>query len=268
MNILFHTIAVEPARWTPRRTSRDLVTLLPAIASAGFHRIEVFEPHLTAAPTSPQIRDTLRALDLNPEILSSYLDLNPAKTTPSQVDAKVEEIRQRVHYYGFRAVRIFPGPGMDPQDKAAIAVFMRHLDRLTAALPGTEILLETHDGSLADGPETITQIVRDLGAPSVGLLFQPTLFDPELALRQFAIERPFIRHIHLQNRHPDGSFALLREGVFPWPQIIAQLDENVDATLEFVPAGICDIETFDLAATLLEARSEAAYIREITGEAP
>ena len=264
MELLLHTIALEPARWTPQRTSQDLAGILPPIASAGFHRIEVFEPHVTDATASGKIRDAFRSLDLSPEILSSYLNLNPAETSSAQVDAKVEEMRERIDYYGFRRVRIFPGPGMHPSDKPAVAAFIGRLERLVASLPGTEILLETHDGSLADDPETITEVVRELKAPSVGLLYQPTFFEPQAALRQFVLEQPFIRHIHLQNRHPDLSFAPLREGVIPWERILPILEKRVTATLEFVPAGICPVEEFDLDATLQQAKSEAAYVRGLS----
>ena len=267
MELLFHTIVVEPARWTPQRTSQTLTAILPDIAAAGFHRIEVFEPHLTAAATSREILEAFRSLKLSPEILSSYLNLNPVKTSPEQLDAGIEEIRARINFYGFRRVRIFPGAGMSPSDTSAVSGFTKGLEHLASGLPDVEILLETHDGSLADDPATITQIVRDLGAPTVGLLYQPTFFEPEKALRQFELQRPFIRHVHLQNRHLDLSFATLRDGVIPWPRILGQLDKTVTATLEFTPAGICPLEKFDLAATLREAQSEAAYISGIWNEA-
>ena len=93
----------------------------------------------------------------------------------------------------------------------------------------------------------------------MGLLYQPTFFEPESALRQFAIQQPYIRQIHLQNRHPDLSFAPLGEGVIPWGSILPKLKKSITATLEFVPAGICRVEEFDLAAVLLQAQSEAAY---------
>jgi len=265
MQIFFHTIAIEPARWTPQRTSQDLVSILPHIASAGFRHIEVFEPHLTTATTSQKIKDAFRSLDLSPEILSSYIKLNPAENSSAQVDAKVEEIRARIDFYGFRGVRIFPGPQMNPADKPAVAEFTKRLERLVASLPGTDILLETHDHSLADDPETIIQIVRDLNSPSVGLLYQPTRPESEPALQQLALQLPFIRHIHLQNHYANGGPATLKEGVYPWAQIISQLDKNLTASLEFVPAGICTVDEFDLAATLLQARSEAAYFHEIAG---
>jgi len=42
------------------------------------------------------------------------------------------------------------------------------------------------------------------------------------------------------------------------------LDKSVTATLEFVPAGICPVEKFDLDATLRQAKSEAAYVRGLS----
>jgi sugar phosphate isomerase/epimerase len=261
MDLLFHTIALEPARWTAQRISQELAALLPEIAAAGFRRLEVYEPHLTGATTSPEIREAFRALELSPEILSSYLNLNPAATSCAEVEAGVERIRERAEYYGFRRVRIFPGPGVKPSDKETVAVLIERLEGLVAGLPGTEILLETHDGSVADDPEAIVRIVREIDAPSIGLLYQPTVFEPEAALRQFALQRPFIRHVHLQNRYADSSFSPLREGVVPWDRIIAQLDKSVTGTLEFVPVGICPMEKFDLGETLAQAGSEAEYIR-------
>jgi sugar phosphate isomerase/epimerase len=183
--------------------------------------------------------------------------------TMEQVEAGIETIRTRVDFYGFRKVRIFPGSGMNPADKPAIAQFMKRLERLVASLPETQILLETHDGSLADDPEVIAGIARDLNAPNVGLLYQSTFFEADAALRQFEIQRPYIRHLHLQNRDLEKRFVPLRDGIVPWQKIIPQLDASVGATLEFVPVGICGPEQFDLAATLLQAQSEGAYFDEL-----
>lgn len=268
MDLLFHTIAVEPARWTPQRTSQDLITLLPRITAAGFTRLEIFEPHLTSAPISADIQAAFQSLNLTPEILSSYLNLNPAAASSTELDAAIEVIRARISFYGFRRMRLFPGPAMDPSDKDAITAFTTRLERLITALPDTEILLETHDGSLADDPATITQIVRDLNAPTVALLYQPTIMKPEPALAQFALQLPYIRHVHLQNRQAEGSFSTLQEGVVPWPQIISQLSPTVTATLEFVPIAICPVEQFDLATTLAQAKSEAAYFRTLSLTSP
>jgi len=263
--LYFHTIAVEPARWSSQRISRDIVSLLPDIAAAGFRNLEIFEPHLSSDKLSEKILDAFKSLGLSADILSSYLSLNPTQMSLEQVQAGIETIWARVKYYGFRKVRIFPGPGMDPRDEAGVEIFMRRLERLSVALPETEILLETHDGSLADDPELITRIVRDLKAPNVGLLYQSTFFETESALSQFEIQKPYIRHVHLQNRDAQKGFVPLRDGLVPWDKIIPQLDKSAGATLEFVPVGVCGPEKFDLTATLVQAQYEAAYFDELAG---
>jgi sugar phosphate isomerase/epimerase len=220
MRLLLHTIALEPARWTPQRTSRTLTELLPHIAAANFRELEIFEPHLGAATISTEIRDAFARFNFTPEILSSYIDLNAARTGDADFISAATTIRARMEFYGFRKLRVFPGPGMNPSDETGISVFMRRMECLNKALPETEILLETHDGSLADDPGVITGIVRTLGMPRVGLLYQPTIFEPEAALSQFETEKEFIRHLHLQNRNADLTFARLKDGVVPWERII------------------------------------------------
>jgi sugar phosphate isomerase/epimerase len=263
MRLLLHTIALDPARWTPQRVSRPLTDILPSIAAMDFQDLEIYEPHLTEATVSAEIKDAFARYNLTPEILSSYLNVNPAVTTDSALDAGLEVIRARIAYYGFRKLRLFPGPGIKPSDSAGKAVFVQRLKRIVSVLPDTDILLETHDGSLADDPATITQIAADFASTRVGLLFQPTLFEPEAALRQFEMQKPFIRHLHLQNRNPDLSMSLLSKGVVPWERIFSNLPADVAATLEFVPVGICSVEAFDLPATLRQVRDEAESIREL-----
>lgn len=264
MRLLLHTIALEPARWTPRRRSQSLTHILPAIAAAGFHNLEIYEPHLTEATVSGEIKDAFKTWGLAPEILSSYLNLNPAVTTDSTLDAALEVVQARIAYYGFRKLRLFPGLEIKPSDHYGITIFVQRLRRIASFLPETEILLETHDGSLADDPATITRIVEEIASSRVGLLYQPTKFEAEASLRQFKIEKRFIRHLHLQNRYPDLSFAPLKDGVVPWGSIISNLPADISATLEFVPTGICSVEAFDVAATLRQARSEADYACTLT----
>jgi sugar phosphate isomerase/epimerase len=262
MNILLHTIALEPARWTPRRVSRPLIELLPAIAAVGFRELEIYEPHLATAAEAAGIREGFQRLGLVPIVLSSYLNLNPATTTDSVLDQDISKLAERIEYYGFRKVRLFPGPGMKPEDEKAAALFMGRLERLLQRIPPVEVLLETHDGSLADDPALLVRLMGRMPA-NVGLLYQSTFFSREAALDQFRMQKPFIRHLHLQNRMPDGSFVTLRNGVVPWPEILGEIGDNVEATLEFVPVGIQPEETFDLEATLTQAREETEYARTL-----
>jgi sugar phosphate isomerase/epimerase len=256
VNILLHTIALEPARWTPARVSRPLLELLPAIAASGFQDLEIYEPHLIAGENSEVLRSALAQHGLRPIILSSYLKVDPAVSSDVALEKEIDALIERIAFYGFRKVRLFPGPS-----GAAHDTFSDRIRLIARRMPEIELLLETHDGSLADDVSGLAQIVRDLGVPNVGLLYQPTVFEAEAALDQFRIQKSLIRHLHLQNRKADRSFATLEEGVIPWREIILSVGPKVDATLEFVPCGICPNDQFDLEAVLRQARAETDYVR-------
>jgi sugar phosphate isomerase/epimerase len=256
MDVFLHTICVEPARWTPQRVSRPLVPLFPACAEAGFRRLEIFEPHLRERADWPGIREGLQAAGLEAAILSSYVDL--VHEDEAAWESSRTALAGAVADFGFRAIRLFPGSRCRPDDTAARETFTTRLGQLAATLPGTGLWLETHDGSFADDPEVLTDLVRDFGHPDVGLIFQPTRFTAAEALRQYARQKPFIRHFHLQNRHPDLSFAPLADGVVVWAEILGDAPEGATASIEFVPAGICSVEEFDLSKTLAEAMTESA----------
>jgi sugar phosphate isomerase/epimerase len=262
MNLLLHTIALEPARWNPRRVSRPLTDILTPIAAAGFHDLEIYEPHLGVETASSEIRDAFERLKLLPIILSSYLNLNPTETSDAALDDGILRLAERIAFYRFQKVRLFPGSGVKPSDQWATDAFMARLDCLLQRIPPVEILLETHDGSIADDPALLVRLMDRLPS-NVGLLYQPTIFTPQAALDQFRLQKPFIRHLHLQNRNPDFSFATLAEGVIPWPEIIAEMKDKADATIEFVPLGIRPEEFFDFKATLRQAREETDYVRSL-----
>jgi len=229
MDILFHTISMEPARWTSQRVSQKLSDLIPKIAGASFEKLEIYEPHL-AAEDEEALLASLFKHGLDPVMLSSYLQISPGKTD---------------------------GGGVSPKDGDAIKVVAERISQIARELAGVQILLETHDGSIADEPAAIVAFVDQLHLPNVSLLYQPTIFKPEPALQQFAVQKHLIRHVHLQNRDADGKFSTLKEGVVPWDKILPQLD--VDLTLEFVPSAICPVEKFDLEKSLSEAVAEADY---------
>ena len=264
MKLLLHTIALEPARWTPQRTSLRLVELFEPIAESGFDRLEIYEPHLD--DDADEILAGLRRVQIQPVILSSYLNLNPAETSNIELKAKLDLLVERIRFFGFKKLRLFSGLRMSLTDSSAIAEFTARVATIANQLPQTEVLLETHDGSLADDPSLIVRVVEELALPNLGLLYQPTLFNAESPLEQLAVQKHLIRHIHLQNRNPDRSFTTLRDGVIPWKSIVTGLSSDVDATLEFVPVGICPLEEFNLAETLAQVRSEAEFARELTSE--
>lgn len=258
MNILLHTIALEPARWTLQRVSQNLADLISKIRRTRFKSLEIFEPHLTASDESA-IKDMLDEKDgLRPVMLSSYLQVSPQNTDDAKFASDKKDLVQRVQRFGFEKVRLFPGGGVSPANKEAVKIVSDRIAEIAAELPNVQILLETHDGSIADKPEAIMELVEKIGLKNVGILWQPTIFKAEPAYKQFTMQKPLIRHIHLQNRHQDGSFSTLKEGIIPWDKILTELD--VDVSLEFVPTGICTVDTFDVAKSLGEAVMEADYV--------
>lgn len=262
MKILFHTIAIEPERWTPKRVSRPLTEILGPVAAAGFRELEIYEPHLGAEATSSAIRETLQANGQTPVILSSYLNLSPASMTDGEAEEGIEQIAGRTDFYGFSKVRLFAGSKLQPEDAAGIAGFVERVRRMADRMPRTEIVLETHDGSLADDSRAVMAAMEQIQRPNVGLLFQPTFFtDREAILEQFRLQRPHVRHLHLQNRNRDLSFARMADGIVPWRELFAMGAASCDATLEFVPVAICGVEDFNLEASLAQAVSEVESVR-------
>ena len=235
--------------------------LLPTVAGAGFYKLEIFEPHLALLPDEPALIPIFERLHLVPMVLSSYLELSPHLNPPDAFEAQATELISRVDRFGFRKVRIFPGRSPDAENVAAtVAQIGRRLESLAGRRPDVEFLLETHDHSLADDPACVVDLVKASGQPNVGLLWQPTVFEPTAARMQWEIQKPYVRHVHLQNRDGKGKFCRLGDGVIDWGSILASAEFQVDVSLEFVPSGICTVEEFNLTVSVQEAVEEFGYV--------
>ena len=192
---------------------------------------------------------------LTPVVLSSYLNIN----TDDAFKEKLENLISLLNAFGFSKVRIFPGSGLDPKNEAAVERFEERLQNIAQALSTVEILLETHDHSLADDPALLVKMLERLQIPNVGLLYQPSLFLEQESQEQMHLQKHLVRHLHLQNRDAEQGFATIAKGVVPWPKILAELGRRVPMTLEFVPKGICPLAAFNLEAVLQQARADADF---------
>lgn len=261
MNILLHTIALEPARWTPQRVSRPLSEILPTIAGAGFYKLEVFEPHLALLPDEMAMIPVFERLHLVPMVLSSYLDLTPHSNPDKTFRLQADELLARVDRFSFSKVRLFPGQSTGSgHTKKIVEQIGGRLRDLAEARPDVQFLLETHDGSLADDPACAVTLAEASGSTNVGLLWQPTVFEQGAARAQWQIQKTYVRHIHLQNRTADGKFCRLEDGVISWGEILRSTGFEVDVSLEFVPSGICAAEDFDLTTSVQEAVEEFNFV--------
>ena len=242
----------------PKRVSQRLLDLVPKIAEAGFAEVEVFEPHIDLEALE-EIRQSFGAHSVRPTVLSSYLDL--AALAEEAIPAAVDELKVKTGALGFRKIRLFPGPKISPADGEGVTIFEERLFRLATELGPVEVLLETHDGSIADDPRRVLDIVSRYKGKNIGLLYQPTVFKEPEAWEQFEMQKAFIRHVHLQDRDANRKIVFPNDGILPWQRILGEFAGDV--TIEFLPAGMLPEEEFSLAATLDEARRVRAFIEKV-----
>jgi sugar phosphate isomerase/epimerase len=181
----------------------------------------------------------------------------------------MRKMEARIRRFGFRRVRLYPGLRVDPSDEPAVMAAAKRIALLAQRSPGIEYLLESHNGSIADSPSRLVQLVRELAVPNVGIVFQPTVFEREATLRQVEAQGPWVRHLHLQNRavNDPAQFVRLGEGAVSWAEIVGALNaagaKTFTASLEFVPSAICSPEAFDLDRSLAEAVAETKYAESL-----
>ncbi len=272
MHILLHTIALEPARDLAQRVSRPLIEHLPAIAGAGFPKLEIYEPHLTLAPDEAALRAALAEYRITPLFLSAGLDLTAPESAEAGWTMQAHEMFARVEQYGFKKVRLSPGRAVPADDSreafdAIARLSAERLCWLADNRPEIEFLLDPHPHSLADQPVWLARWLREIERPNIGLVWRPTVWDADAARAQFALQRPYIRHFHLLNRPPGvfDRFSTLRDGVIPWPEFLGAPPFQIDASIAFVPASTTDPETFDVTAVLQEAVAEFQHLVELEG---
>ena len=270
MHILLHTVALEPARDLPQRVARPLIELLPAIAGAGFPKLEIYEPHLTQAVDEPALRQALDDHHLVPWVLSAGLDLTAEKTAEAAWTVQAQSLLARLDRYGFQKVRLSPGRALPADDSraafdAVAALSAERLCWLAGRRPDIEWLLDPHPGSIAEQPAWFARWVRELAQANIGLVWRPTVWEPDAARAQFAVQQPYVRLFHLLNRTAGETtrFSTLREGVIPWREFLGEPPFNIDATIAFVPSSIPDPEHFDLTAALQDAVAEFQFLVEL-----
>ncbi len=270
MQILLHTIALEPARDLPQRVARPLIELLPAIAGAGFPKLEIYEPHLLLAPDEAALREAFAEHHVTPVVLSAGLDLTADRAIEEAWTVQAQALFARVDAYGFQKVRLSPGRVLPEDDSraafdAVAALSAERLCWLAERRPEVAWLVDTHPGSFAEQPALFARWVREIEQPNVGLVWRPTVWDADAARAQFAVQAPYVRLLHLLNRAAgaEREFSTLRDGIIPWREFLSAMPAEVEASIAFVPASVPDPERFDVTAALQEAIAEFQYLVEL-----
>jgi len=131
---------------------------------------------------------------------------------------------------GSRSIRVSPGSGEDPSIVAALIPFFRESARYAAAR-GIYLGMENHQGSIAGNPEAVMPLVRAVGSPFFGILFEPAnLMHCRVDAREaYGVFRGSVVHVHVKDsRWVDGRYerTMLGEGELDWGWLLGRLEED------------------------------------------
>jgi sugar phosphate isomerase/epimerase len=274
--LLLNTIALDPNRWTPDKTPYyRLVDLLPAVAEAGFHRLEVWQYHLSTldAEGVTALQECAQELRITSPVVGLYPALHVDDEACEQEWAQHRRLLDEAAHLGAEAVKIFAGQlGSAEVDDAAYDRSIAFARRLAEAAAGRSLALhaETHPDTLCDSVAACRRFLADVDAPNLRLCFQPFDFsDTARAVADVEALHEHIAHVHLQGRRDDRMCLLERAEIDYGPVFGALAAHGFDGALciEFVED--CVVETpadFDLNRVLANAQRDRAFIEQITDE--
>lgn len=221
MQILLNSIMLEANRWSSDKTpQRPLVELLPAVRSAGFSALEIWQYHASSLDVHglSQLGAQLRENSLRAVGLGAYPFLHLEGPEGDEMATQLGRLIAYAASLGVTVFKIFPGRVASAKANEGIwtlSVFrLRSLAQQLAAR-NIDLTLETHGNTLCDTQESTLRLLEDLGdLPNLGLCFQPyTDQDTDAAIACYDALAPHVRHVHLQNRtRADNACCLLSEG--------------------------------------------------------
>lgn len=268
--ILLNTIALDPNRWLPnRRPFFPLTQLLPAIAAAGFRRLEVWQYHLHWLK-EPEIRE-LAALATSLDVRCTALGLYPKlRAIGAERKAQWKHVHRLIEIAAFldcRTVKIWfgdVGSGVisNREEERSIA-FLHDLLEL-AARYGLTVTGELHANTLLDSVDSALCYLDLLAAPNLKICFQPLDFtDTESTIQAYQSLAPHVTHLHFQGQRK-GEFCLLSESDIDYSAFIRALQNealNGLWCIEFVRnCLVAQAREFDLDRVLDAARQDYAWL--------
>jgi sugar phosphate isomerase/epimerase len=141
---------------------------------------------------------------------------------------------------GARSIRVHPGSGEDPAIIPQLTPFFVESARY-AAERSICLGMENHQGSIAGDPDAVMRLVRAVGSPWFGILYEPAnLMQGGVHQRDaYAAFRGSIVHVHVKDsRWVEGRYerTMLGEGDLDWGWITRSLEADGyrgDYALEF-----------------------------------
>jgi sugar phosphate isomerase/epimerase len=268
-SLLLNTIALDPNRWTPEKVAfHDLADLLPAVATSGFHALEVWQYHVSRLSDEEFDALTERARSLN--VTFPIVGLYPALHLEGEERAReweaMQRLARRAEALGATVIKVFVGQFGSEEVGAAYeqsVAFARDLARV-ADEQGMTLTAETHPDTLCDSVPATLRFLDDVDVSNVRLCYQPFDFEStERTIADYRTLREHIIHVHLQGRRDDRMVLLERADVNynAFLQTLAADGFDGYLCIEFVEGCVVERpEDFDLAVVLANARRDRAFV--------
>ena len=219
-----------------------VIDLIPKIAAAGYEGVEIFYTQLEGKSDAELAGIRKTAADNNLKIIaiSPYLSFTRDMKGYDDSLAKVKEFIHYGEILGCHRIRTFTDVGPKGIASAAAtpeawAQGIRGLKQATALGPNYEFLLETHPLTLADTLDSTLRVLKDVAAPNLKVIYQPTTADfrNKGILECSRALKPHIAHMHVQNTaRPGSDRGWLEDGVLDMAGFLKTVQaEGYDSTI-------------------------------------
>ncbi|NOY81987.1 MAG: sugar phosphate isomerase/epimerase [Kiritimatiellaeota bacterium] len=217
---------------------RPLDVVFRLFADAGFRKIDLWggPPNYSVDPDEcdPRaLRDTAAQFGLTIANLSTYPGREFLADDSNTREYEMEVMRRTIdlaRFLGARSIRVSPGRGEDPAIvEPLVPLFREAADYAEEKEVG--LGMENHKGSIAGCPEVCMELVRRVGSPFFGVLYEPAnLMQAGVDYRQaYETFRGAIVHVHVKDSRVRGGRyerTVLGRGDVDIPWIVSRLAED------------------------------------------
>jgi len=237
----------------------DLAQALRLFARAGLDAAEViYQDDYPAAINPSDPRSAQQAAAIADAEGVPIVALAPYTTSINSVDAGswqqgIDEFRaclEAAHTVGATRVRVYAG-AWHPGDTDHAGHWEQLRSALTVLAPeaadaGVVLCVENHFGTMTQTAADTARLVREVGFPSVGVLYDQanlTFTHDEAWSEAFAVQGELVSHVHVKDlvfKDPEAPFRasdtarvkaeeravrsrVVGTGVVPWPDILKEL---------------------------------------------
>jgi sugar phosphate isomerase/epimerase len=233
--------------------------VMPKLARLGYGGVEVWGQHIDGKSEAEldHVRRIAADCGLRIEVLSPYFWLT--RDLPELVQQSLDTAQRFVGYarrLGAGRIRTFVDAGDDGIGSAVATEdhwqrAVGCLRKITAMGPDLQFVVEMHEYTLADTPESARLLLQRVGAPNLKLLLHAGGPD---TLREYRLLRPDIRHFHLHGSHEAPGTGYLEDGPSQLPVFLPELRHDQYA-------GTLSVEYCFSGVTWDRAKSAREYLR-------